>query len=144
MNSAAPQHLPAFVTGPGETDYLFYGMATFLVVAVLFVGVLYFRLHHLPEHIVNKGQKIQFEIVAVLTLIAMFTHNHIFWIAALLLAFISIPDYLTPLTGMAHSIARIAKRWRLREAVGTPPVEELHLKTAIDGGTLPPNPRHQI
>jgi len=133
MNPAAPRHIPGFVTGPGETDFLLYGMAIFLVMAVTFVGVLFLRLHHLPEHIVNKGQKIQFKIVAVLALISMLTHNNTLWIAALLLALIPIPDYLTPLTGMAHSLARIAKRWNPREAVGTPFAEELHSKTADSG-----------
>jgi hypothetical protein len=70
--------------------------------------LLYFRLHALPEHVAHRGQKIQYEIVAILALISLFTHNHLFWILGLLLAFISIPDFTTPLEGMADSLAKIA------------------------------------
>jgi hypothetical protein len=112
INPAAPHHLPVFVTAPGETDVLFNVMAIFLVVMVLVVIILYFRLHALPERIAHSGQKIQFELVAVLALISLFTHNHLFWIAGLLLAFIPFPDFTTPLTAMADSLARIAGRGR--------------------------------
>ena len=93
INPAAPHHQPAFFTAPGDTDVLFNVMAIFLVVMVLMVGVFYFKLHSLPERIAHKGQKVQFELVAVLGLISLFTHNHIFWIAGLLLAFIPMPDF---------------------------------------------------
>jgi hypothetical protein len=108
---AAPHHQPAFFTAPGETDILFNVMAIFLVVVVLMVAVFYFKLHSLPERIAHKGQKVQFEIVAVLGLISLFTHNHIFWIAGLLLAFIPMPDFSTPLERMADSLAKMAG-WR--------------------------------
>ena len=110
-NPAAPHHQPAFFTAPGETDILFNVMAIFLVVMVLMVAVFYFKLHSLPERMAHKGQKVQFEIVAVLGLISLFTHNHIFWIAGLLLAFIPMPDFSTPLNGMADSLAKMAG-WR--------------------------------
>lgn len=113
INPAAPHHLPVFITAPGETDVFFNAMLIFLVLAVLLVVVFYFKLHSLPERIAHKGQKIQFELVAVLALISLFTHNHIFWIAGLLLAFIPLPDFSTPLTGMSESLARIAG-WRKR------------------------------
>ena len=47
----------------------------FLVVAVLAVGLLFLRLHTLPERMAHKSQKLQFEIVAVLGLLALFTHT---------------------------------------------------------------------
>ncbi len=50
----------------------------------------------------------QFQIVAVLALIALFTHNHAFWIAGLLLALIPLPDFTTPLSSIAGSLERIA------------------------------------
>src|SRR6476660_3621204 len=109
-NPAAPHHLPIFIPEPGQPDVLFNVMAIFLVVAVLLVGVFYFKLHSLPERIAHKGQKIQFEIVAVLGLISLFTHNHIFWIAGLLLALIPIPDFSTPLARMADSLTTMAGR----------------------------------
>ena len=110
MNPAAPHHQPAFFTAPGEADTLFNVMAIVLVVMVLMVAVFYFKLHSLPERIAHKGQKVQFELVAVLGLISLFTHNHIFWIIGLLLAFIPMPDFSTPLIGMDASLAKMAGR----------------------------------
>ena len=93
----APHHLPGFITAPGETDVLMVVMGIFLIVAVLAVGNFYLHLHTLPERMAHKSQKLQFEIVAVLGLLALFTHVHIFWIAGLLLALIDLPDFGTPL-----------------------------------------------
>lgn len=108
VNPAASQHLPAFITAPGETDVLMAVSLVMLLAIVIGIGVFYFRLHALPEQIAHKGEKVQFQVVAVLSLLALFTHNHIYWILALLLAFVRLPDFLTPLAGMAGSLARIA------------------------------------
>ncbi len=118
LHPAAPHHLPPFVTAPGETDVLLLIMGIVIVLAVVGIGVFYFKLHALPEHMAHRGQKIQFEIVAVLALIALFTHNHAFWIAALLLALVPLPDFTTPLTSMAQSLGRMARRGGTREAPG--------------------------
>ena len=104
----APHHLPPFFTAPGETDILMVIMAIFLVLAVLAVGLLFLRLHTLPERMAHKSQKLQFEIVAVLGLLALFTHQHIFWVAGLLLAVIDLPDFGTPLRRIAGSVEKIA------------------------------------
>ncbi|MBZ6075915.1 hypothetical protein [Microvirga puerhi] len=108
VNPDAPHHLPIFITAPGETDVLLVIMGLFLVLAVLAVGILFLRLHTLPERMAHKSQKIQFEIVAVLGLLALFTHMHIFWVAGLLLALIDIPDFGWPLRRMAGSLEKIA------------------------------------
>ena len=108
LNPAAPHHLPAFITAPGETDVLMMVMAVFLVIAVLAVGLLFLRLHTLPERMAHRSHKLQFEIVAVLGLLALFTHQHIFWVAGLLLALIDIPDFGNPLRRIAGSVERIA------------------------------------
>src|SRR5437773_4322661 len=79
-----------------------------LIGSVLAVGNLYLHLHSLPERMAHKSQKLQFEIVAVLGLIALFTHIHIFWIAGLLLALIDLPDFSTPLGRIAGSVEKIA------------------------------------
>jgi len=63
---AATHHLPSFITAPGETDVLMVVMAAILLLAVLGFGILFLRLHTLPERMAHKGHKIQFEIVAVL------------------------------------------------------------------------------
>src|SRR5262249_1317967 len=103
-----PHHLPFYVARPGETDWLMIVMGIFLILAVLGVGNLYLRLHSLPEQMAHKSQKLQFEIVAVLGLIALFTHMHIFWIAGLLLALVDLPDFSTPLSSIAGSVEKIA------------------------------------
>jgi hypothetical protein len=108
LHPAAIHHLPPFVTAPGETDVLFGAVAIFVVLAVIGIGVFYFKLHALPEQMAHRGQKVQFEIVAVLALLALFTHNHAFWIAGLLLALVPLPDFGTPLSSIAGSPERIA------------------------------------
>lgn len=105
--TAAP-HLPVFITAPGETDVLMVVMAIMLVGTVLGVGLIFLRLHTLPERIAHRTHKLQFEIVAVLGLLALFTHQHIFWVAGLLLAFVDLPDFGTPLRRMAGSLEKIA------------------------------------
>jgi hypothetical protein len=107
-NPVAPHHLPVFITAPGGTDVLMVVVAIFLVLAVLGVGLLFLRLHTLPERIAHRGHKLQFEIVAVLGLLALFTHMHIFWVIGLLLALIDIPDLGQPLRRMAGSLEKIA------------------------------------
>src|ERR1700745_4421154 len=107
---AASQHLPSFITAPGETDVLMVVMAIILAVAILMFGILFFRLHTLPERIAHKSQKVQFEIVAVLGLIALFTHMNIFWVAGLLLALIDLPDFGNSLGRIATSTEKIAGR----------------------------------
>ncbi len=108
LHPLAPHHLPGFITAPGETDVLMVVMGIFLIVAVLVVGNFYLHLHSLPERMAHKSQKLQFEIVAVLGLLALFTHVHIFWIAALLLALVDLPDFSTPLSSIANSVEKIA------------------------------------
>ena len=108
QHPAAIDHLPPFVTAPGETDVLFIAVAIFVLLAVIGIGVFYFKLHSLPERMAHRGQKIQFEIVAVLGLISLFTHNHAFWIAGLLLAIVPLPDFTTPLASIANSLDRLA------------------------------------
>src|SRR3954454_13468030 len=107
LHPLAPHHLPAFITAPGETDVLMIGMGIFLIVALLAVGNFYLQLHTLAERMAHKSQKLQFEIVAVLGLLALFTHVHLFWIAWLLLALVDFPDFGAPLRSIATSVERI-------------------------------------
>ena len=110
LHSEGMAHLPFFITPPGETDVLMIAMGIFLLLAVVGVGILYFTIHALPEHLAHGGNKIQLQIVAVLAILALFTHNHIFWIAGLLLALIQFPDFESPLNTMASSLERIARK----------------------------------
>jgi hypothetical protein len=82
--------------------------AVIMLVILLIFGNLLLKLHTLPERLAHKGQKLQFEIVAVLGLLALFTQIHAFWVAGLLLALIDLPDFGTPLGRMASSVERIA------------------------------------
>ena len=101
MNPAATDHLPIFITQPGDTDVLLVGTAIFLLLFIIGIGLVYWRLHALPEHLAHRGEKIQYQFVAVLGLLALFTHNHAFWVAGLLLAFVRFPAFTTPLATMA-------------------------------------------
>src|SRR4051794_9899006 len=110
LHPAASHHLPSFITAPGETDVLLVVMAVILAGSVLMFGILFLRLHTLPERIAHKGHKLQFEVVAVLGLLALFTHVHLFWVAGLLLALIDLPDFGSPLGRIAGAIETMARQ----------------------------------
>jgi hypothetical protein len=93
LNPAASHHLPLFITAPGDTDVLMVVAGLTLFAATLGFGLLFLYLHTLPERMAHRSNKLQFEIVAVLGLLALFTHVHVFWVAGLLLALIDIPDF---------------------------------------------------
>jgi hypothetical protein len=108
LHPAAPHHLPSFITAPGETDVLMIVVGIILIGSVVAVGNLYLHLHTLPERMAHKSQKLQFEIVAVLGLLALFTHNHLFWVIGLFLAMVDLPDFGTPLRSIAGSVEKMA------------------------------------
>ena len=110
LHPIATEHLPVFITAPGQTDWLFNGVAVFLVLAVLAIGNLYLRLHAMPERMSHRANVVQMEIVALLALISLFTHNHIFWIIGLLLAFVRFPDFSTPMVSIAQSLETLSGR----------------------------------
>ena len=120
LNPVASEHLPSFITAPGETDVLMVITAVILLVSIVMFGVLFLRLHHLPEHMASGSKKVQLEIVSVLGLIAMLTHINGFWIAALLLAMINIPDFggwLGRITGAVERIAGLKHSEATAEAM---------------------------
>ena len=92
------------MTAPGESDVLFTITTIVVIAATLLLGVVFFRLHSLPERLGHK--KLQFEIVAVLGLLSLFTQVHAFWVAGLLLALIDLPDFQTPLQRISTSLER--------------------------------------
>jgi hypothetical protein len=108
LHPAASEHLPSFITAPGQTDILMVVTAIILGVSVLLFGILFLRLHSLPERMAHRSHKLQFEIVAVLGLLALLTHIHAFWVAGLLLALIDIPDFGGWLGRIAAAVERIA------------------------------------
>lgn len=108
VHSAATEHLPFFIPGPDGSDTLFTVMAVFLIFVLLLFGNFYLRLHSLPEQMAHGASKVQLQIVGVLGLLALFTHNHVFWVAALLIALVPFPDFSRPLYSMAESLQKIA------------------------------------
>lgn len=103
---AASPHLPWFLPGADGSDGLFTFAVVLVLVSIILLGVLFFTLHSLPERLGHK--KLQFEIVAVLGLLSLFTHNHAFWVAGLLLALIDLPDFVSPLARMSAALERLA------------------------------------
>src|SRR5215467_12564264 len=142
INPVATHHLPSFITAPGETDVLMVVMAIILVLGVVAFGILFLRLHTLPERMAHKSQKIQFEIVAVLGLISLFTHMHIFWIAGLLLAMIELPDFSGILGRIAGSVEKMADT-QPGEGTGVPPVTDPGA-TEVGGATGAPSKTHEF
>jgi hypothetical protein len=132
LHPLTPHHLPFYIAKPGETDWLMIVMGIFLIGALLAVGNIYLRLHTLPERMAHKSQKLQFEIVAVLGLLALFTHIHLFWIAGLLLALVDLPDFGTPLGRIAGSVERIA------DAAADTGVNEARGEVKTAEGAMPP------
>src|SRR5438270_8231387 len=108
LHPAATHHMPAFITAPGDTDVLMVAMALVLVLATVGFGLVFLRLHTLPERMAHRSKKLQFEVVAVLGLISLFTHEHLFWIIGLILALIDIPDFGGMLGRIAGSVESIA------------------------------------
>ena len=108
LNPAATEPLRSFITAPGDTDVLMVVSAGVLAISILMFGILFLRLHSLPERIAHGAGKLQLEIVAVLCLIALLTHIHAFWIAALLLALIDFPDFPGWFGRIAGAVERIA------------------------------------
>ena len=102
------EHIPRYLAG-ADSDPLMIVMAVILIVVILIAGVLYFKLHAVPEHIAHGKNHTQVQLIAVLTILALFTHNNIFWVAALVLAVVEFPDFLAPLKSIAKSLEIIAK-----------------------------------
>jgi hypothetical protein len=141
LHRVATDHLPFFITAPGQADGLFNAMVVFLIVVVFSVGLIYLRLHALPEHLAHGTSKVQLQLVGVLALLALFTHNHVFWIAALLLAIVQFPNFSAPLASMAQSLEKLADRAPPAELAPIPDAEgkpeEAAPTTAVPTRTAP-------
>jgi hypothetical protein len=142
LNLLAPHDLPSFITAPGDTDVLMVVVGVVLIASILGVGNLYLRLHSLPEQMAHKSQKLQFEIVAVLGLLALFTHNHLFWVIGLLLAMVDLPDFGTPLRSIAGSVDKIASVAPQEGGPERPNEAAIHATTAGPGTAKSEVPSH--
>jgi len=108
LHPLASHHLPFFITAPGETDVLFNITLWFVVACIVLTGVVFLTIHSLPERMAHKSKKVLLDLIALLCLLALLTHNHFFWFVAIVLAFIDIPDFLTPVNRIANSMESIA------------------------------------
>ena len=99
-----PAYLPFFVTAPGDFDALFFAVAIFILLVVLGFGALYFTIQAIPDRLADGASKVQLQLVGILGLLSLFTMNNAFWVAALLLAAVRIPDLVTPLRAIAGAL----------------------------------------
>src|ERR1700760_2753249 len=109
-NPIATTHVPFFITAPGQTDVLFNVTLVFVVACIILTGVVFLTIHSLPERMAHKSKKILLDLIALLCLLALLTHEHLFWFAAIVLAFIDVPDFLTPVNRIANSVATMARQ----------------------------------
>jgi hypothetical protein len=128
LNPLAPHVLPYFAPAGDGSDPMMFNVGVVLLLIVLGLGVLFFWVHSLPERLAHRTKKAQMELVAVLCLLALFTHVHAFWVGALLLALIDIPTLARPVERIAGSLERMAGG----PADGRPAHE--------DAGAAPPEP----
>lgn len=110
INPLAPEHLPGYIVAADGSDFLFTYMAFFTVGLVLMIGVFYLTLHAMPERMAHESNHSQMQVVGILAVLALFTHNNIFWIIAILVAAFRMPDFMTPISSIAQSLASMAGR----------------------------------
>lgn len=107
IHPLAPHSLPPFVGGADGSDPLFSAIIFIVIFAVLGIGVFYLKLHAIPEQLAHKHSNTQSQLIMVLALMALFTHNNIFWVAALILALLKLPDFLTPINSISESLKKL-------------------------------------
>ena len=112
-------HLPFYITAPGETDVLFGAVAVTPVAILIGFGALYFTIQAIPDRIVKGTSKAQMQLVGLLGLISLFTMNNLYWVAAILIAAVRIPDFMTPLKDIARSMRVQAGEAGLGESAGS-------------------------
>lgn len=123
LRDAAIAHAPFFITAPGQSDVLFIGVIWFVVIAIFMVGAFYLNLHALPERLAHHANHTQIQLIGILTLLALFTHNNVFWVAALVLAVIKFPDFVSPIKSIARSLKVIAQsKGGINETMQSEPV----------------------
>ena len=107
LHPLAPHALPPFVGGADGGDPLFSAITFIVIALVLIIGVFYLKLHAIPEQLAHKHSNTQSQLIMVLALLALFTHNNIFWVAALILALLKFPDFLTPINSISDSLKKL-------------------------------------
>ena len=108
LHPMATGHIPTYIAQADGSDFLFTFMLLFTVGMIVLIGVGYFTLHSIPEKMAHETNHPQFQLVGILALLALFTHNGIFWIAAVLVAGFQFPDFAAPLRAIADAIRSLA------------------------------------
>lgn len=108
LHPLAPSHLPYFIPAADGSDTMLAHVVIFLLVIAIGVGVAYLHVHALPERMAHQRNHTQLQLIAILALLALFTHNNLFWVVAVLLAAVRPPDVVTPLNSIARSLQRLA------------------------------------
>lgn len=124
LHPMATGHIPDYVVAADGSDYLFTFMVFFTVGLILLIGIGYFTLHSLPERMAHESNHSQFQVVGILALIALFTHNNLFWVLAVVVAGFRFPDYLSPMESIAQSLARLAGFKPSESDFATEPVKD--------------------
>lgn len=109
VHPLAPHELPGFIGAADGSDPLFTAVVFIVIAMVLGIGVFYLKLHAIPEQLAHKHGNTQSQLIMVLALLALFTHNNIFWVAALILALIKFPDLVTPLNEISSSLSKMTQ-----------------------------------
>jgi uncharacterized membrane protein YwzB len=109
IHPLAPHELPGFIGAADGSDPLFTAVVFIVIAMVLGIGVFYLKLHAIPEQLAHKHGNTQSQLIMVLALLALFTHNNIFWVAALILALIKFPDLVTPLNDISASLSKMTQ-----------------------------------
>ncbi|XDA96484.1 hypothetical protein AB1M95_10065 [Sulfitobacter sp. LCG007] len=120
LHELAPHHLPGFIPGPDGSDPMFTSVTIGAIAIFVLLGIFYLTLHAIPERMAHKSNHMQLQLISILAVLALFTHNNLFWVIAILIAAVRVPDFMTPLESMSRSLARMA--WR--EEPATAPVED--------------------
>ena len=122
LHPLAPHTLPSFIGAADGSDPLFSAITVILVLAVLGIGIGYLSLHAIPERLAHKHGNTQSQLIMVLALLALFTHNNILWVVALILAVMKLPDFLTPINSISDSL----KKMTTADTDATPPQLDHH------------------
>lgn len=132
---AAPHHLPGYIPGPDGSDPLFTLIVVSMLLLFLAAGVIYFKLHSLPEQMGEKANSTQLQLISILAILALFTHNNAFWVLALLIAALRLPDFLTPLETIAKSLAKLAADTKETDTTEPTPVPDTDAATDLPPAT---------
>lgn len=110
IHPLAPEHLPAYIGAADGSDTLLTVVIWLLIIIFMLIGNLYLKLHALPERMAHKQNNTQLQFIAVLAILALLTHNNVFWVMALLLSVVRLPDFSTPINSIADSLKVLADR----------------------------------